>query len=230
MANINFNNPPNNVPDGIKWCISAIQSLWRRANSTSSTTGGGGTVTSISSANGNATITNPTTTPVITVVSAAPSGSAGGDLSGTYPNPTVNKVSGVLSSYNNITIAGLGVGVIVASSTIANSSAAITVLTYNPTSPMNTYELKGICDVSSGTISSITVNYTDENGVVQAVRIRGISGNTSATLLAGNFTTTYNLLVPMVFRATNATQITVVTALTAATYNTSFILSQITTN
>lgn len=249
MAGINFNSPPSGFIERINWCVSAIQSLYRRLNGTNTSSGGG--VTNVSSANiANATIATPTTTPVISIISApklqtarningtafdgtaditiASQGVAGGDLTGTYPNPTLQKITSTISSYNGITTDGLGTSFIVKAVLTPTTSTAGNLLVYAPQSSIATYEIKGICDVASGSITTIILNYTDENGNLQGVRFRGITGNTSATVIAGGYTSTYNLLFPITFRASNATPISVVTTLTTATYNANFILLQLT--
>ncbi|MFS4460640.1 tail fiber domain-containing protein [Bdellovibrio sp. HCB2-146] len=88
--------------------------------------GGSGTVTDVTSANAYLTVTNGTSTPQLTLNvgttantvaagndsrftdSRAPSGTAGGDLGGTYPNPSVEKIQG--NAVASGTIPGADVG------------------------------------------------------------------------------------------------------------------------
>jgi hypothetical protein len=100
--------------------------------------------------------------------SLPPSGPANGDLSGSYPAPTISKITNPLSSYGGTPLVDNGVPVTVATQNVANQSANIGSITLFAATKggmyrLSAYAVETTADAASSTLPSVGVGWTDQN-------------------------------------------------------------------
>jgi hypothetical protein len=118
--------------------------------------------------------------------SATPSGAAGGDLGGTYPNPTVAKITNPLSQYGGTPLVANGVGSIVSTVNLVNQNANVSSATLYavPASGAGTYRVscyavETTADGASSTLPNIGIGWTDSDSSVSLLASTVTSTNTA---------------------------------------------------
>lgn len=141
-------------------------------------------------------------------------------------NTGMVQIVGLISSYQNVTTAGWGVGAIYASGRFTAQSAAVaTVATYTPTADGSFVISANINVTAPATGLTATVTYKDENGTTRTDTL-------PFTVAAGTFTTTPTasgeyLGVSLRIRAQSGTAITVATTWASGTYNVESDITQV---
>ncbi len=143
--------------------------------------------------------------------SLPPNGPASGDLGGTYPSPTVAKVSGTLASYNGTATVSNGIPIECAKVDLANQGANVgSAVLYTVTASaagmyrVSAYAVVTTADGASSTLPSIGIGWTD--------------ADSSVAVLAGTVTPTNTANAPGAFAG--GSQIINVKAASNITYQT----------